>query len=80
MKIDIQQWLLDSHDRPGWRTIGSATTPRGAERIAKRAEQGYGGLRHPDGGPRYGTVSAVRGNIRYGWDGEAFPPAFYLSF
>lgn len=79
MKIQIQTWLLNSRDVPGWRTIGHATTLRGAERVARKhyAPEDFGGFRHPDGGPKYGTVAALVDGTRYHWDGDGFPAEFY---
>lgn len=58
--LNIEQWV------PGirygvWKACGKATTWVGATRIAKREYDpiGWGGFRHPDGGPKYGTLRAV---------------------
>ena len=60
MKLTIEQWV------PGacygeWKVRGKATTWAGAARIARREydPEGWGGFRHPDGGPKYGTLRAT---------------------
>lgn len=69
-KIIVQQ-LRPENNAPGeWRPIGTATTWRGAERIARREDdpKGFGGFRHPGGGPKYGTIRAVEGDSVKQWD------------
>lgn len=65
MKMTVLQWWPG-----GWKTVGTAATWRGAERIARREydPEGFGGFRHPDGGPKYGTLRAIAGDKVHLWD------------
>lgn len=70
MRMAIQQ-LWPGNRAPGeWKTVGHATTLTGASRVAKRHHdpRGFGGFRHPDGGPQYGTIRAVDGDRILWWD------------
>ena len=70
MRMVIQQLWPGDHAPGEWKVLGHATTLRGASRIAKRHydPEGFGGLRHPDGGPRYGTIRAIQGDRILWWD------------
>lgn len=70
LAITIQQ-LQPGPKAPGvWVTIGKSTSWEGAKRAARFAggPAKYGGERHPDGGPLYGTVRAVTRNGVYWWN------------
>ena len=70
-KITVEQ-LWPGNQAPGeWKVIGHATTLNGAARIARTHydPQGFGGFRHPDGGPKYGTIRAIDGENILHWDG-----------
>ena len=67
----VVEQLWPGDQAPGeWRIIGKARTWRGAERIARRHHdpEGFGGFRHPDGGPRYGTIRALTPDGPRRWD------------
>lgn len=58
----IRVWSPDGRDRwsPGWKTVrAKARTRLGATTVANRSSRRYGGMRHPDVGPRYGTIWAT---------------------
>lgn len=72
MAIIVEEW------RPGacwgeWRPIGTTATISEAARMARQAydPDGWGGFRHPDGGPKCGTIRArgPQGEI-WVWDGD----------
>jgi len=59
--VIVQELWPDSKAPGYWREIGRAKDIEGAERIARRHydPEGFGGFRHPDGGPKYGTIRAI---------------------
>jgi len=71
----VEVWRLDEKNRSGWHAVGTATTEDGLDRVGRRAwdPKRWGGFRHPDVGPRYGSLRAVAddGGI-WVWTGDQF--------
>lgn len=59
-QIEIYELWPGDHAPGEWKLIGTAETWEEAESMAQKAydPKGFGGFRHPGGGPDYGTIEA----------------------